>query len=95
MANDDLILDALEYINPADLGYKTWINIGYALKNENFPLEVWDSWSRTDKRHKDRDGNVESLQINGKIKCKAFLDWIYKDSTIFLDRKKRLYQQLY
>lgn len=66
MANDDLILDALEYINPADLGYKTWINIGYALKNENFPLEVWDSWSRTDKRHKDRDCSKRWNGLNNR-----------------------------
>ena len=66
MANNDLILDALEYINPADLEYKTWINIGFALKNENLPLEVWDSWSRTDKRHKDGDCSKRWNGLNNR-----------------------------
>ena len=37
-------LEVLDHI-PAD-DYATWISIGLALKNEGFPMHVWDTWSQ-------------------------------------------------
>jgi len=34
------------------------------------------------------------ITISGNQQVKKFLDWIYVDSTIHLDRKYKLYQEL-
>jgi DNA-binding transcriptional regulator WhiA len=39
-------------------------------------------------RHKERDGNVRALELSGKELIIRFRDWMYKDSTIYLERKK-------
>lgn len=44
------ITECLKYIDPASLDYQTWVNVGMALKQEGFPCDVWDSWSRPDSR---------------------------------------------
>ncbi len=44
-------------------------------------------------RNKNRNQNFASLRIGGHNQLKAFLDWIYKDSTIYLDRKYQKYLQ--
>ena len=49
----DLILEALNYIDPSGLTYTEWVQIGMALKQEGYACSVWDNWSRNDKRHKD------------------------------------------
>lgn len=54
-STDEYILEALEAIDPADLNYNEWVKIGTALKSGGFTVDVWDSWSRTDARHKPRD----------------------------------------
>lgn len=38
----------LEYINPADLDYQSWLSVGMALKHEGLPMSVWDEWSSRD-----------------------------------------------
>lgn len=42
------LTELIEYINPYDLDYQEWINVGMALKHEGYPVSVWDSWSRRD-----------------------------------------------
>ena len=49
----DLVLEALKYINPSDLTYTEWVQIGMALKEEGYPCSAWDEWSRNDRRYKD------------------------------------------
>ena len=49
----DLILEALKYIDPSDLTYSEWVEVGMALKQEGYPCSVWDNWSRSDTRFKD------------------------------------------
>jgi hypothetical protein len=39
------------------------------------------------KRHKHRNHNIFMLEISGRKKCVEFLNWIYKDATLFLNRK--------
>jgi hypothetical protein len=46
-----------------------------------------------DQRHKDRDNNIYALRIYGFNKIKKFLDWIYKDATIYFKRKYNKYIQ--
>lgn len=42
------LLEIIEYINPAELDYQGWINVGMALKHEGYTAADWDSWSRRD-----------------------------------------------
>ena len=46
--NKEKILEALNYIDPADLNYTEWCSVGMALKEEGFDVSVWDTWSRRD-----------------------------------------------
>lgn len=45
------ISEILSYINPATLSYQEWVNVGMALKDEGFPCDVWDNWSKNDSRY--------------------------------------------
>ena len=40
--------DLLSYIDPAACSYQEWLQVGMGLKNEGYPFEVWDDWSRKD-----------------------------------------------
>lgn len=40
----------LDYINPVDLDYQEWVNVGMALKHEGYSVSVWSSWSARDAR---------------------------------------------
>lgn len=42
------LLEIIEHINPADLDYQGWINVGMALKHEGYSASDWDAWSRRD-----------------------------------------------
>lgn len=51
MDNQMDLRELLPYINPASLNYQEWVNVGMALKLEGYPVEVWDDWSREDRRY--------------------------------------------
>ncbi|MCM1136488.1 MAG: AAA family ATPase [Clostridium sp.] len=40
--------ELLAAIDPAQLGYQEWLNVGMALKDEGLPVELWEDWSRRD-----------------------------------------------
>lgn len=42
------LLKALWFIDPISCDYKTWLEIGMALKAEGFEVTVWDEWSQKD-----------------------------------------------
>ena len=42
-------------------------------------------------RYKERDNEIRSLQIGGNNQCIKFRDWLYKDATIYLERKKNVF----
>lgn len=42
------LLEIIEYINPAELDYQSWVNVGMALKHEGYSVNDWDAWSRQD-----------------------------------------------
>lgn len=50
MENNIDLIELLEYINPTNLDYQEWINIGMALKYEGYTASDWDNWSRRDSR---------------------------------------------
>ena len=45
------ILSALKAIDPSEVSYQEWINVGMALQNEGYDCSVWDEWSRNDRRY--------------------------------------------
>lgn len=42
------LLEVLNSIEPAELDYQQWLNVGMALELEGYGVDVWDSWSRKD-----------------------------------------------
>lgn len=52
------LLEILNYINPAELEYQDWVNIGMALKQEGYTAADWDAWSRRDP-HRYHKGECE------------------------------------
>lgn len=42
------LLEIIEHINPGQLDYQEWVNVGMALKHEGYSVSVWDEWSRRD-----------------------------------------------
>ena len=51
--NRDL-LEILQHVNPAQLDYQDWLNVGFALKDAGFTASDWDKWSQSDTtRHHD------------------------------------------
>lgn len=49
------IKEMLTYIDPANLTYQEWVEVGMATKEEGMPLETWDEWSQSDPRYKPTD----------------------------------------
>ena len=35
------LTELIEYINPAELNYQEWCNVGMGLKQEGYPVSVW------------------------------------------------------
>lgn len=42
------LLEVLDHIEPAELDYQQWVNVGMALEIEGYGVDVWDAWSRKD-----------------------------------------------
>lgn len=42
------ILEMLKYIDPSQLDYQGWINVGMALKHEGYTAYDWEAWSAKD-----------------------------------------------
>lgn len=51
MERDLDLRELLPYIDPADLNYQDWLNVGLALHQEGYDCAVWDEWSRNDSRY--------------------------------------------
>lgn len=49
------IQEMLKYIDPSNLNYSEWIEVGMAIKSEGLDCDVWDSWSSNDPRYKPSD----------------------------------------
>ncbi len=45
------LLEVLKHIDPSELNYQDWVNVGMALQHEGYAVDVWDQWSRNDHRY--------------------------------------------
>ena len=59
------IKQVLNYIDPAILDYQEWVNVGMALKHEGYGVDVWDEWSRADKRYHPGECQKKWESFNG------------------------------
>ena len=42
------LLEVIRHIEPAELDYQDWVNVGMALRHEGYNFSVWDDWSKRD-----------------------------------------------
>lgn len=42
------LLEILNHIDPGQLNYQEWVNVGMALKDEGYTASVWEEWSKRD-----------------------------------------------
>ena len=65
---DNRILSALNGLNVSEMTRAEWLAVGMALKEEGYPVSVWDEWSKNDKRY--HAGECERLWkgFNGSAK---------------------------
>lgn len=45
------LLEVLKHIEPAELNYQEWLNVGMALQHEGYGVHTWDDWSKHDNRY--------------------------------------------
>lgn len=45
------LMEVLNHIDPSELSYRDWINVGMALQHEEYTVDVWDRWSMNDRRY--------------------------------------------
>lgn len=50
MSQNNNLTDLLKYIDPAGCDYTEWVQVGMALKEEGYPVSVWEDWSAGDMR---------------------------------------------
>lgn len=50
MSQNNNLTDLLKYIDPAGCDYTEWAQVGMALKEEGYPVSVWEDWSAGDMR---------------------------------------------
>jgi hypothetical protein len=59
--------------------------------NKNININVTKlNWNR-----KYIEANICSLQIGGRLQCIRFMEWLYQDATIYLERKKKVFNEYY
>lgn len=61
--------------------------LDFCLRFQEILKEEMNSNCSIGKRYKDRDTTTRQLSISGNVQVMRVLDWLYKDSTIFLQRK--------
>ncbi|MFV0240741.1 MAG: AAA family ATPase [Lacrimispora sphenoides] len=45
------LMEVLNHIDPSELDYQGWVNVGMALQHEGYSIDVWDRWSMNDRRY--------------------------------------------
>lgn len=50
--------------------------------------------TKFDKRYKEKDDNIYTLRYSGRIQCIRFRDWIYKDASLYINRKLEIFNKL-
>jgi len=81
----------LAYLNKKTNSYKWFASVVstelFCFKLTEILRENLDINTYIYKRHKNRNTTTRCLHISGTNQVNKFLDWIYKDSKVFLERK--------
>lgn len=64
------------------------------LKLKNIFMNIGLSDTKLKKRHKDSKSNVLAIEYVGRNNIKKIYEYLYKDATIFLERKKLIFEQI-
>lgn len=80
-------------INFKICGTEEFLNGIVEVLNENIPSYSFNK-DNFDKKDKESDKNNYSVSYGGRVKTLTVMNWLYKDSTIYLDRKYELYKKL-
>lgn len=67
------------------------INLQYILKDS---IGINITKLNTSRKYS-KEVNIATLNIGGRLQCIGFKDWLYKDATIFLERKKKVFDTKY
>jgi hypothetical protein len=72
----------LDYISPDD--YKTWIDVGMALKNEGYSCTDWEQWSRKSSKYKDGECRKKwrSFANNGDLTAGTIVHYAEENGYI-------------
>ena len=61
----------------------------------NIIIEQFDIYPSIRKRYKDSDTTTRQLNFGGRRQVKLFLDWIYADAGLYLERKYNIYKSIF
>lgn len=57
--------EIIEYLNPAELDYQDWVNVGMALKHEGYSVDVWDTSNAEDNVELSLTFGLEGKGVDG------------------------------
>lgn len=72
----------------------TYKSLSYLINKHLYDLGLAESMLKGYKRNKGRDGHSINISFSGINQAQRILDYIYKDSTVYLDRKYNKYINL-
>ena len=78
----------------ASLTISTYEELDNFINDYLYENNIINCKSKLSKRHKERDGNCFTLKYCGNINAIRLMDWLYKDSKIYLDRKYKKYLKI-
>lgn len=62
---DNRLIDALNALDVSTLSHNEWVSVGMALKQEGYPCQVWEDWSRNDRRYHPGECEKRWATFNG------------------------------
>lgn len=68
---------ALRFVNPEDLEYHEWLEVGFAIKSAGLGVEVWDTWSQGDRARYKRgecQKKWKTFEAEGLVSWKRVFD---------------------
>ena len=79
------LLELLDYINPSELSYQEWTNVGMALKHEGYEASDWDSWSAQEENAS--QNGIPSMKRQGILSQAEQSSIMLKEVVLFLKKR--------
>ena len=87
------IQEILKFINPADLSYQEWVTVGMGLKDGGYSVDVWDAWSKADRRYNAGECERKWQTFNGaasNITIATVVQMAKENGLVFCSESKAL-----